>query len=142
MLCAIAFLPTADVIQGFEELVHEMRNIYKNEVDELLDYFEEDRFRRNAPRRPPSFALDFRNMFIRTDDELPRTNSSVDGWHRSFQGHVSSCHPVFWKFLNSLRNEESLIRVSIIQHLEGHPPPPPRQRYLARFERCKDKSIK
>ena len=130
MLCAIAFLPTADVIQGFEELVHEMRNIYKNEVDELLDYFEEDRFRRNAPRRPPSFALDFWNMFIRTDDELPRTNSSVDGWHRSFQGHVSSCHPVFWKFLNILRDEENLICVSIIQHLAGHPPPPHREHYL------------
>ena len=116
MLCAIAFLPAADVIQGFEELVDEIRNIYNDEVDELLDYFEDNfigRFRRNAPRRPPSFALDLWNMFNRTDDELP-----------SFQAHISSCHPVFWKFLNILRNEESLIRVSITQHLAGHPPPP------------------
>ena len=37
MLSAIAFLPLADVIQDFEELVDEIRNIYNDEVDELLD---------------------------------------------------------------------------------------------------------
>ena len=40
MLCAIAFLTPADVIQGFEELVNEIRNSYNDKVDELLDYFE------------------------------------------------------------------------------------------------------
>ena len=61
MLCAIAFLSPADVSQGFEELIDEIRNIYNDEVDELLDYLEDNfigRFRRNATRRPPSFALD------------------------------------------------------------------------------------
>ena len=133
MLCAIAFLPLADVSQGFEELVDEIRNIYNNKVDELLDYFEDNfigRFIRNAPRCPPSFALDLWNMFNRTDDKLPRTNNSVEGWHCRFQSYVSSCHSVFWRFLNILRNEESLIRVSIIQHLAVHSSPPQRQRYL------------
>ena len=40
MLCAIAFLTPADVIQGFEELVNEIRNSCNDKVDELLDYFE------------------------------------------------------------------------------------------------------
>ena len=40
MLCAIAFLTPADVIQDFEELVNEIRNSYNDKVDELLDYFE------------------------------------------------------------------------------------------------------
>ena len=69
-------------------------------------------------------------MLNRIDDDHPRTNNNVEGWHRSFQSHISSCHPMFWKFLNILHNEESLIHVSIIQHLVGHPPPPQRQRYL------------
>ena len=42
MLCTVAFLPPADVIQGFEELVEEIRNIYNDEVDELLNYFEDN----------------------------------------------------------------------------------------------------
>ena len=37
MLSAVAFLPPADVIQDFEELVDEIRNIYNDEVDEVLD---------------------------------------------------------------------------------------------------------
>ena len=101
MLCATAFLPPAQVIEGFENLAGNLRNLYDDEVDELLEYFEDNyvgRFRRNAPRRPPLFALDLWNMFHRTDDELPRTNNSVEGWHRSFQAHVSSCHPVFGSF--------------------------------------------
>ena len=66
MLCAIAFLPPANVIQGFEELFDEIRNIYNDEVDELPNYFEDNligRFRRNVPHRPPLFALDLWNMF-------------------------------------------------------------------------------
>ena len=97
MLCAIAFLPPGDVTQGFEELVNEIGNSYNDAVAELLDYLEDNfmgRYRRNAPCRPPLVALDLWKMFNKTDDELPRTNSSVDGWHSTFQAHISSCHLV------------------------------------------------
>ena len=70
-------------------------------------------------------------MFNRTDDELLEQTNSVEGSHHSFQAHISSYHPVFWKFLIILRNEESLFRVSMKKHLARHPPPPQRQRYLA-----------
>ena len=117
MLAATAFLPPAQVINGFEELTNYLRDHYGEEIEDLLEYFQDSyigRFRRNAPRHPPLFALELWNMYHRTDDELPRTNNSVEGWHRSFQGHIASCHPVFWKFLNILQREESLIRVKII----------------------------
>jgi len=130
---ALAFLPPQDVIAGFEELSDAIRYHYNDKADDLLQYFEGTyigRFRRNAPRRPPMFQIELWDMFHRTHDELPRTSNSVEGWHRSFQGHPTSCHPVFWKFLQILQNEESLIRVSIIQHLVGHPSPARRRRYL------------
>ena len=119
MLPALAFLPAGDVIEGFEELVDTMRILYDDVADDVLQYFEDTyigRYRRNAPRRPPLFGINFWNIFNRTDDELARTNNSVEGWHRSFQGHVSSSHPV--------------IRISIVQHLAGYPAPPTRQLYL------------
>ena len=61
-------------------------------------------------------------MFNRTDDELLEQTISVEGWHHSFQAHISSYHPVFWKFLIILRNEESLFRVSMknILHVIHH----------------------
>ena len=98
MLPALAFLPAGDVIEGFEELVDTIRVLYNDVADDLLQYFEDTyigRYRRNAPRRPPLFAINLWNMFNRTD-------SSLEGWHRSFQGHVSACHPVFLKLLSLL----------------------------------------
>ena len=62
-------------------------------------------------------------MFYHTDDELPRTSNAVDGWHRGFQTHVSACHPVFWKFLEVLQKEETVVRVGILQNEGGHQPP-------------------
>ena len=133
MLQVLAFLPADDVIEGFEELVDTIRVLYDDVADDLLQYFEDTyigRYRRNAPRCPPLFAINLWNMFNRIDDKLPRTNNSVEGWHRSFQGHASACHSVFWKFLSVVQKEENMIRISIVQHLVGHPTPPPRQRYL------------
>lgn len=132
MICALAFLPPNDVINGFDDLSNEIRNTFNGDADDLLEYFEDTyigRFRRNAPRRAPLFAIELWNMFHRTDDELPRTNNSVEGWHRSFQGHLSACHPNFWKFVSVIKKEEAIVRVSILQHLGGHPAPPARRRY-------------
>ena len=127
MLPALAFLPTGDVMERFEELVDTIRVLYDDVADDLLQYFDISRYRRNAPKRPPLFAINLWNMFNRTDDELPRTNNRVEGWHQSFQGDLSVCHLVFWKFLFILQKEENMIRVSIVQHLAGHPAPPPMQ---------------
>ena len=113
MLPALVFLPAGDVIEGFEELVD---ILYDDVADDLLQYFEDTyigRYRRNAPRRSPLFANNLWNMFNRTANELPRSNNGVEGWHRSFQGHVSAFHPVFWKFLFVLQKEENTIHISI-----------------------------
>ena len=55
---------------------------------------------------------------------FPRTNNAVEGWHRGFQTHVSTCHPVFWKFLEVFQKEETFVRVGILQNEGGHEPPP------------------
>ena len=64
------------------------------------------KYRRNAERRRPLFALNLWNMFHRKFDELPTTNNHVEGWHRRFQVQVSSCRLVFWKFINLLQTEK------------------------------------
>ena len=82
MLPALALLQAGDATEGFEELVDTIRILYDDVADDLLQYFEDTyigRYRRNAQRRPPLFASNLRNMFNRTDDELPRANNSVEG---------------------------------------------------------------
>ena len=102
-------------------------------MDDLLDYFEEtyiDRYRRNAKGRPHLFALNLWNMSHKTFDKLPKTNNHAGGWHGRFQAHVSSCHPIFWKFINLLRTEENIFSVEIIQTFAGHHSPARRKRYV------------
>ena len=133
MLCVLTFLPPDDVVQGSEDLTDPIRINYQGEVDNLLEYFEDTYIgshRRNAPRRTAMFLVVPWNMFHRTDGEIPRTNNSVEGWHRSFQAHVSSCHPILWKLLQILQNEENYIRVKIIRNEVGHPAEPQRRRYM------------
>ena len=72
-------------ITKIRNLADSIRNTYNGDVDDLLDYIEDNYIGRfsNAPRLPPLFPINLWNMFNRTD-ELPRTNNSVDGWHRSY----------------------------------------------------------
>ena len=124
MISALAFAPPNNVQNSFDQLLALIRNQYGNGADGVLDYFEDnyvERFRVNAPRGIPTFPIDFWNMFHRTDDELPRTNNAVEVWHSGFQAQVSTCHPVFLKFL---------VRVGILQNEGGHQPHPQRRRYV------------
>ena len=110
MLSAIAFLPPNDVIRGFEELADHLRNVCNGDLDDLLEYFEDiciGRYQRNAPRRPPSFPIQLWNKFHRTNNRLPRTNNSTEGWHRAFQGYIPSRHPNFWKFIKVLQKKRA-----------------------------------
>ena len=68
-------------------------------------------------------------MFHHTDDELPRANNTVEGWHGGSQGHVSPFHRVFWKFFEVLRKEETVVRVGILQNECGQRPPSQRRIY-------------
>ena len=127
MLAALAFIPPSTVIEAFGELVDVIRFI-----DQFIDYFEDTyigRFRRNAPRRQPMFSMELWNIFHRTQDELPRTNNNIEGWHRRFQSNASAPHPVIWKFLDILKKEQGLTRVEALQTIGGHPPPAQRRRY-------------
>ena len=87
MLCALAFLPPDHIVQRFEDLTDHIRINYQGEVDNLLEYFEGTyigRYRRNAPHRTAMFPVVLWNMFHRTDEEIPRTNNSVEGWLTRF----------------------------------------------------------
>ena len=82
MLPALAFLQAGDGIEGFEELVDTIRILENDAADDLLQYFKDTyigRYRRNAPRRPPHFAINLWTIFNRTDDQLPRANNSAEG---------------------------------------------------------------
>ena len=82
MIPALAFIPPQDVIQAFEILSEHLRETYGNEIDQLIDYFEDNyigRFRRARRRVIPTFQKESWNMFHRTEQEMPRTNNNKEG---------------------------------------------------------------
>ena len=133
MLTALAFIPPQYVVRRFVAVCVEIRASFGYVANELLVYFEDiyvGIFHLDAPKNNPMFSKELWNMFHRTDMELPQTNNSVEKWHRSFQGHLSSCHLNFWKLLRVLKSEVSFIRVDILQQLGCHADPPRRSRYI------------
>ena len=141
MIPALAFVPSDQVVDVFERVSDQITRIYADEVDlmnQLLIYFEDNyigRLRRNAPRAAAIFPIQMWNMFNRTQQEMPRTNNNIEGWHRRFQGICNCFHPSFWKFIEMLKKEQSLNRLAIVQAEAGHPPPAQRRRYVNCNER-------
>ena len=70
-------------------------------------------------------------MYARTDAHLPRTNNSVEGWHRSFQAGLGSYHLNFWRFLSYLISEDAVHELRRSQLLVGQQAPPPVVRHYA-----------
>lgn len=98
MIPALVVVPPDDVVRYFKELANHLKYAFNEDCDDLLDYFEDNyigRFRRKVPRTAPLFSINPWNMFHRTFDELPRTTNCIEGWHRSFQATVATCHPTF-----------------------------------------------
>ena len=112
MLAAFAFVPPNDVFDSFDTFADYSRDVYGQDLEDMLDYFEDNyisRFRHNAPRKRPTFNIETWNMFHSTDNELPRTNNTLEGSHRGFQSHVKTCHPSFWKFIDIMKQEKGLV---------------------------------
>ena len=107
MLSALAFLPPNRVVEGFNMLIDS--EIIPHEAENVLDYFEDTwigRPDRRGRRRGPKFNIDIWSCYDRVEKDLPKTNNSVEGWHRGFMQQVSSHHPSIWKFLSALKREQ------------------------------------
>ena len=116
MIAALAFVPPDEVKAYFEQYCDYARNLYNDDCDPIIDYFEGTyigRFCQNAPRRSPLFAQALRNMFQRTFNGIARTNYNIEGWHRSFQATAGATHPSFWKFMEKLIQEQRLHHVNL-----------------------------
>ena len=111
------------------------------DAQEVIDYFEDTyvgRLRPGGHRRAPLFNLALWNMYNQTIGDLPRTNNAVEGWHRRFQANIGAYHPNVWKFIDILKQEQSLNHVNISEARAGHQPEPQRRRYQDSNRRIKN----
>ena len=93
------------------------------------------RLLRHDRRREPPQVIALWNMHDRAIDDLPKTNNSVEGWHRKMSSAVNAHHPNIWKFFDVIRKEQCLNNAITAQAMAGHAPPPPRQQYVTTARR-------
>lgn len=83
MLPALAFLPPAEVPDAFDGLLE----VFPTEATDLAMYFEDTyigRRRRNGVQAA-MFSTSLWSVHDAVLQNLPRTNNSVEAWHRGFQ---------------------------------------------------------
>ena len=132
-LAALSFVPIPDVIEAFEALQDSVFFIQNECTHPLLNYIEETwigkPFGGSGQRRNPLFPIALWNIFFLIADGNPRTNNSVEGWHRGFSSLLGADHPSLWKFIDGLRREQSLNELKIEQYISGQAPPQSRKKY-------------
>uniref|UniRef100_A0A6P7GX96 Uncharacterized protein LOC114343419 n=1 Tax=Diabrotica virgifera virgifera TaxID=50390 RepID=A0A6P7GX96_DIAVI len=126
-LAALAFVPEVDVVATFGELLDsEFYTQNGNLLTPLINYFEDvwiGRLDRRQQIRPPMFPRNLWNCFEFIEEDLPRTNNAVEGWHNSFSSILNAAHPNLWKFITGLKKEESLNRLKVEQYIAGNQQP-------------------
>jgi len=138
-LSALAFVPVDNVIFAFEELINS--DYYVDNEEELrtvVDYFEDTwigRPTRGGRRRTPTFPIKIWNMFDAVMEGSPRTNNSVEGWHRAFNSALAANHVTVWKFINMLKREQGLQEAKMEQQTAGAPQQKKRRKYKNLDER-------
>ncbi|KAL3854324.1 hypothetical protein ACJMK2_013598 [Sinanodonta woodiana] len=59
------------------------------------------------------------NVHDRVNENLPRTNNSVEAWHRAFQQTADCHHPSIFKLINHFRLEQDHVEIKMERHLSG-----------------------
>jgi hypothetical protein len=104
MLLALSFIPIVDVPFAFDELVENC----PPELTPSTDYWEDNYIgrQRRGKRSQPRFNADIWNVRDRVQNNLPRTNNSVEAWHNAFQSTVECHHPSVYKLIEQFRHEQ------------------------------------
>ena len=63
--------------------------------------------------------MDVWSAYTRVQDNLPRTNNSLEGWHQAFKRRLNITHPTVSKLLKVIRNEQAANEILIEQTSMG-----------------------
>ena len=135
MLPALAFVPLNDVENAFMAV----SAAWGGRGRDVLTYFEETYIGqlRAGHREQPMFVRSFWNVVDRVEEDLPRTNNSLEGWHSAFARSITCARPSVWTFIRSVKQENAMSSLTIAQVEGGQPPVPQRLAYRKINERLR-----
>ncbi|OXU27995.1 hypothetical protein TSAR_001294 [Trichomalopsis sarcophagae] len=127
MLAALSFVPPDEVKELFENLVEEEFATAKANVDNDLGYFQNTYIGNTVGRRVVAqlFSIDRWNHYNSVIDNLPRTNNSVEGWHRGFDFTIHKRGVNIFYVFKAFKADQALTAVKLTQIRTGNAPEPP-----------------
>lgn len=137
-LTALAFVPVANVIPAFHELISSSN--FDPRMQEVVDYFENTwigRQPRIGERLQPTFSIELWNLYDRTKNDQARTNNNLEGWHTRFQSLLQCSNPTIFRCLNAIKMEQKRNEDFIARLSAGENPPPQKKKYKAVSDRIK-----
>ncbi len=115
----LSFYPESDVLAGFNTIkAMHVREDTEGAIKTFVRYFEEN-YVCGKNGRDPTYPISFWSTHDRILGDIPRTTNALEAWHRSLN-HISvSAHPNLARFLEILKQEETLISFRLKRLLEG-----------------------
>ena len=107
---AFAFsITTSEVTFCYQELIDSLSDELIDDLSDFLQYFERTWIgvEYHGRRRRPLFPIELSNERSRVERALPRTNTSVEGWHRAFDMRINMTQPTPAKLIDQIRIEQS-----------------------------------
>jgi hypothetical protein len=134
---ALAFLLPDDIPTAFDQL----KNNIPIEANTIVNWFEDTyvhgRIRRvlrngNLLRHPPLFPPTFWSVVDNMEYAFPRTQNSVEAWHRRWDTIVGSAHVGVFKIIKKMQKEQNQVELDIEANLRGARRPPQRRQAATR----------
>lgn len=115
-LVALSFVHSRDVQFAFEIL---KENGFPKEMELIVQYWERNYVGKRIENISPRFPIEMWNMFNRLQDNLPRTNNSLEAWHNSFQKNIDCHHPSVEKLISHFQKEQSNVENLVLRYRSG-----------------------
>lgn len=139
-LTALAFLPVSEIPNAFDEI----KSLMPSNAQTVVEYFENTyvhgtvrRAFRNRPgiRNPPLFPPSLWSVYELLENNYPRTQNVVEGWHQRWLTLLGKQHVGVYTIIKEMRKEQHQTELYIESILRGEPPPNKRQHQINRERR-------
>lgn len=124
MLYALAFVPANEVITAFDELIRfDYYRENKEKLCKLIEYFERTWIgvakRGTRGRSAAIINLEMWNHYSSELDDLLRTSSHVEEWHKRLTAKAEVKNSTLCKFLDAIISEQAKVELDYQQYISG-----------------------
>lgn len=124
-IAALAFLPPTEITSAWIDLMSDIPSEAKDIVQWFDDNYVRGRVRRilrgQQIRASPLFPPALWSVSARVEWGIPRTQNTVESWHRRLEVLVGRAHVGVFKLIKELQKEQQQVEVQIECILRGEP---------------------